>query len=116
MVGLEEVAHHADAQALHTVADAGGEVGDWPVDAGRIFRIVAGHGLQQQGAIFNCPGHRTRMVHAERKRQHARTADQAIGGLDAGDAAQRRRTADRAAGIRTGAAQHHSGRYGGTRA
>ena len=37
---------------------------------------------------------------AERQRQHAGAADQAIGRLDAGDAAQRRRAADRPAGVR----------------
>ena len=73
--------------------------------------IVSGHRLQQQRAVLHRPGHRSRVVHAERQRQHAGAADQAVGRLDAGDAAQRRRPADRAAGIGAGAAQDHARRH-----
>ena len=52
MIGLEEVTHHADAQALHAFADLGGEICDRAIDARRVFRIVTGHALQQQRAIL----------------------------------------------------------------
>ena len=110
IVGLEEMPHHADAQPLHALAEIGGEVGHRTIGARRIGRIVAGHRLQQQRAVLHRPGQRPGVVQRERQRQHAGAADQAVGGLDAGDAAQRRGPADRAAGVRAGAAEDHAGR------
>jgi len=72
---------------------------DRAVGAGRIFRIVPGNRLQQDRAIFDRPGHRTGMIEGERIGVDAGTADEPVGRLQPDDAAQRRRAADRTAGI-----------------
>ena len=109
VVGLEEMARHADAQALHALAETGGEIGCRTIGAGGIVRVVPGHRLQQQRAVLDSPGERAGVVQRVGQRQYAGARAQAVSGLDTGQTAQRRGTADRAAGVRPGAAQHHAG-------
>ena len=110
IIHLMEVADHADTQAFGALVQIGREVRHRAIGAGRIERIVARHRLQQQGAILHRPGHRAGMVQRLRQRQHAAAAGQSVGRLDPGEPHKRRRAADRAAGIRAGAAQHQPGR------
>ena len=105
VVHLVEVVDHADAHALDAGAEQRGVVGIGSRRAGGIARIVAGERLQHQRAVLRGPRHRTDMIERERRGCDAGAADQPIGRLDAGDAAQRRGTADRAAGIGADAAE-----------
>ncbi len=52
------------------------------------------------------------MIETEGERQHTGSADEAIGRLDAGDAVERRGTADRAARVRAHAAEDEAGGHG----
>ena len=114
VVQLVEMVDHADAQALDAATELRGVVRDRSRRAGRIARIVAGERLQHQRAVLGGPCHRPDMVQREGRRCDAGAADQPIGRLDAGDAAQRRRAADRAAGVGTDAAQDQPGGDAGT--
>jgi hypothetical protein len=72
------------------------------LERGRIARVEAGHGVQQQRAVFGALGHRPGLVEAGGEGDHAVARDHAVGRLEAGEAAQGRRLADRAAGVGAG--------------
>ena len=108
-VGLVEVADEADAQALHPGVETGAEVRHRHISGAGVAWIVAGDRLQHDGAVLDIPGQRAAIVHRPGQRQDAALADAAIGRLDAGDAAEGGRQADRAAGV----AAHRDRREGG---
>ena len=69
---------------------------------GRIHRIEAAHGREQQGAVLRRARHRPSLVEARGVGDEAITRCAAVGGFDAGDAAKCGGLADRSAGIRAG--------------
>src|SRR5438067_194803 len=103
----------ADLHALDAAAEPRRIVGDRPVGARRIARVVAGEDLQHQRAILGGPRHRADVVEAECRRGDPGAADETVGRLDAGDAAQRGGPADRAAGVGADAAENETGRDAG---
>ena len=84
---------------LHAARAGGGEVGHRHVGAGGILRIVPGHRAQQDRAILHRAGERPGLVERGGERHDAPARAPPIGRLDAGDAAERGRLADRAAGV-----------------
>ena len=74
-----------------------------------IARVVAFHEAQQQAQIGGAARHRAALVEAGRERHHAVAGDAPVGRLEAADAAERGRLADRAAGVRSGRRRHEAG-------
>ena len=88
------------------------------IGAGRVVRIVAGQHLQGDRRVLHVAAQRSAMIQCPGQRKHAAPRDAAIGRLDPHQPAPRRRTADRAAGIRAHRHAHHArgdrgGRTGG---
>jgi hypothetical protein len=90
----EELLRHADAQAAQVWSERGAVVRHRLVHAERVLRVVAGDGLQDQGAVGGAAAHRAGVVQRPVQRHHAAQADAAVGRLEAGDAAERSRYAD----------------------
>ena len=65
-----------------------------------VHRVVTRDRLEQQRRVGDGVGERPDLVEARREGDQAEPADRAVGRLDADDAAQRGRLADRAAGVR----------------
>src|SRR5690606_8699645 len=81
------------------------------VEAGGVtVEVGAAHLAQQQGAVFGAAAHGASLVERRGERDHAVAAGAAIGGLDAGDAAEASGLADGATGVGTG---HGGGQTGG---
>ena len=102
---------HADAQPLHPAAACGREVRHRTVGGGAVLRIEPGHRIAAavaQSATERPNG--ARVVQRGGERHHAVAAAPAIGRLDPGDPAQRRRLPDRAAGIGPRRAHRQPGR------
>jgi hypothetical protein len=108
---------HADAQAGQRLAQFAREVfvhaAQFRRQRGRIALVEAGHGVQQQRAVFGGLGHRAALVQRRGKRDHAEARHAAVGRLDAGDAAERGRLADRAAGVGAGGGRRQARGHGG---
>ena len=68
-------------------------------DRGRVHRVVTGDRLEQGGGVAHVAGERAHLVEGGGEGDQAVAADQPVGRLDADDAAQGRRLADRAAGV-----------------
>ncbi len=84
------------------------------VQRGRVaLGVRPAHGRQQQGAVLGRAGHRAGLVEAGREGDHAVARGAAVGRLDAGDAAERGRLADRAAGVGAGGARCQACGHGG---
>ena len=113
--GAEVFARQADAQAGQRLAQCGQVVIDRLVDAGRVLRIEAGHGAQQQGAVLGGAGQRAALVEAGGVGDHAPARDPAVGGLDAGEVGQRGWLADRAAGVGAGRRRQQARGHGSSR-
>ena len=103
-----------DAHALDRTVRGGAVVDLGRLGRGLVVGIVARQHVEHQRVVFDRPGERARGVEAERQREDAAAADQAVGRLDAGGAAEARRIADRAAGV--GAHGAHAERGGDGRA
>ena len=88
-----------DPQASDITGQRRPVIRDRAIGAGRIFGIMPGDRLQEDRAILDGPRHRTGMIEGEGIGVDAGTADEPIGRLQPDDAAQRRRAADRTAGI-----------------
>ena len=112
IVALMEVADDADAFAAHALGEARVEIGHRAIGAAGVCRVMAGHGLQQQGDIFHRPGHGAGMVEGLGEGQDAGAWAEPIGGLDAGNAAKGCGAADGAARVRAGAAHDDAGGNG----
>ena len=72
---------------------------DVGLGAAGVARIVASQRLQQQCVIGDGAGHRADMIQREGQRKHAAAADEAIGRLQADDAANAGGIAHRTAGV-----------------
>ena len=66
-----EMADHANAQPLHAAIQARKQIRPRAIGGRWIGCVMPGHGIQQQRAIFHCPGHGPGSVQALRKGQHA---------------------------------------------
>ena len=110
IAALVECAHEADAHPFERARKCRTVVGERLIGAARIQRVVPGHRLEEEGAVLDRPGKRTRVVEGVGERQDAAARDEAVGRLDPGDAAVVGRPADRAAGIRAGPGEHQAGR------
>ncbi len=64
-----------------------------------VARVLAGHRLQEQRGVGRVARERARLVERGGEGDHAVAADRAVGRLEPDDPAQRRRLADRAAGV-----------------
>ena len=78
--------------------------------AGGIPRVVAGDHLQEQCGVLDRQGHGADLIERGGERDQAVAADEAVGGLEADDAAEGGGLADGAAGIGAEAAEAHAGR------
>ena len=96
---LEQVAHEADAQALHAGLEPGGEVLGGPLDARGVHRVLAADGVEHERALLDRLGERPDLVERARERDAPVAGDASVGGLHRHRAAQRARLADRAAGV-----------------
>ena len=47
MIGFEKMADHPDAEPLYAPAKSRCVIGDLAIHAGRVFRVMARHGLQK---------------------------------------------------------------------
>ena len=116
----EILARHADAQARQGLIQVARKIFRHAAlfrrQAGRVALVEAGHGGEQQGAVFGRAGHRAALVQRRGKGDHAEARHAAIRRLDAGDAAKSGRLADRAARVGAGGRWRQAGRHGGSRA
>ena len=94
---------HADAQAGQRLVQVAREVfahvALFRRQAGRVALVEADHFIEQQRAVFGGLRDRAALVERGGERDHAEARHAAVGRLDAGDAAERGRLADRAAGV-----------------
>ncbi len=95
----EELLRHADAQTLCALAQVARVVLVRAIHAGRVLRVEAEHGIEDQRGVFRRAGHDAGLVQAGGERDHAPARCLPISWLDAGDSGKCRRFADRAAGI-----------------
>ena len=99
--GIEEFLRQADALAGDRTAELCRIVRHRQVGGGRVARIETRHRAQQQRRIFGAQRQHASLIEARGKGHHAVTGYPAIGRLQAGDPGERRRLADRTAGIGT---------------
>src|SRR4030067_44901 len=76
-------------------------------------RVASGDRLEDEGDVGGGPRHRPHVVERPAQGHDAAAADAAVGGLDAGDAAERGGDAYGAAGVGAESAQGHAGGGGG---
>ncbi len=114
IVGFVEMPNDADLHALDVAAEFAAIVRDRAIGARWITRVVPRERLQQDGAILHRPSHRANVIAAECGRRDAAAADESVSGLDAGNTAERRRAADRAARIGSQATENKARGDGGT--
>src|SRR3546814_19119050 len=69
----------ADLQALDRTIEATEQIIDRSLDAGRVERIEAGHGLQHVRGIFGRTRDDAGLIEAGRERNHAETRHAAVG-------------------------------------
>ncbi|AEM41803.1 hypothetical protein KVU_1964 [Ketogulonicigenium vulgare WSH-001] len=109
-------ARDADGLAANIAGQGGFEIGHGQIGTCRILGVGAGHGGQHNRCVAHVLGHRARLIQRGSIGDNAPARDAAIGRLDAGDAGEGRRLADRAAGIRAGGGQTQIGRNRRSRA
>ena len=78
-----------------------------------VERVVPGDDLEEQRGVGDGGGERADLVEARGEGDQPVAADRAVGRLDADDAAQRRRLADRAAGVGAERQRREAGGHGG---
>ena len=93
-----ELARHAEAEALRSVA-RGQLDSALDADRGRVAVVAALHGAQQQRGVGDVARERSALVERRGEGDHPVAGDRAVGRLQADDPAQRRRLADRPAGV-----------------
>ena len=84
---------------LQSAVSAGGVVGHRRVERGRVARVVAGDDVHHQRGVGDGARQRADLVERGGEGDQAVAADPAVGRLEADDAAQRGRLADRAARV-----------------
>ena len=104
------LARNADLEPANILAEGGREIRHRHRRRGRIAGIVADHALQQHRRIAHGARHRTRLVEAGSERDDTPARAATVGRLDAHNAAERGRLADRAAGIGPGGGEAKPGR------
>ncbi len=100
---LQRLAEQA-AEVFHVATATGFQTGG-------IAWVKAGHGRQQQRAIFGRARHRAALVQRRSESDHAVARHAAVRRLDPGNARERCRLADRAAGVRSGCSRRQIGRH-----
>ena len=89
---------HAEPQAVEPLGagqlDAARDPG-----RGRVARVATLHRAQHQGRVGDRPGQRAALIERGGEGDHPVAGDRAVGRLQADDPAERRRLADRAAGV-----------------
>ena len=108
---VEILPRDAYRQSAHPVPQGGQVIRHRHVGGSGILGIVAGDGLQHNGAVRHRPGHGAAVILGPGQRHYAVVANPPEGGLDAGNAAQRRRAPDAAAGVRAQGAHTQAGRH-----
>src|SRR5690606_27864064 len=83
--------------------------------AGGVLRVETGHGAEHQRAVLGGAGQRAALVETGGIGDHAPARNTAVGGLDAGEVGQRRRLADRSAGVGAGGGRQQARGDGGGR-
>ncbi len=109
-----ELPRHPDPEAAqvlarrhrHAALDAG---------RGRVAGIAPDHRAEQQGRVGHVTGERPALVERRGEGDHPRAGDRSVGGLEPDDAAERRRLADRAAGVGADRTRSQASRHGGGR-
>ncbi len=81
-------------------------------DRGRVARVAALDGLEQERRVGDVPGQRAALVERGGEGDHPVAGDRAVGGLHADDPAERGRLADRAAGVGADRAGREAARDG----
>ena len=112
-VAFVEMANEADAQIAHPTVQHPTEAARRGRGTARVGRIVAGDRIQQQRVVGDGAGQRTDVVQSEGQRKDAPPRHQAIGRLQADDAAGTGRIAHRAAGIGSERQREQAGRDAG---
>ena len=108
--GAEEFARQANLQACQRLVQAARVVFLRTLQTGRIARIEAGHDVEQQAAILGGLRHRASLIETGSEGDHAVARNHAVGRLQTGDAAQRRRLTNRSAGIGAGSGRRQTRR------
>src|SRR6516165_7241550 len=111
-----EMPDDADPQASDVLAEQRPIVGYRLVGASGIAGIMSGDHLEHQRVVAHGAGHRADMVEREGERCDAAAADPAISRFHAGNAANRGRIADRAAGVGAKRRRKEAGGEAGTAA
>ena len=106
----------ADLEALDVAAEQRAPVGGLEVDGGAVLGVVAGHCLEQEGGVLDVAAEGAGLVERGGEGDDAEARAAAVGGLDAGDAAEGGGLADGAAGVGAGGGECYAGRHGGSRA
>ena len=86
-------------------------VGDRHRRRGRVALVAPGHRVEQRGGVAGVAGERPDLVERRGEGHDPVAADPAVGRLHPDDAGQRRRLADRAAGVGADAQRHVEGRH-----
>ena len=106
------MAEDADLEAAQILAERLAIRGDRPPDTARVLRVVPGQRLQRQRAVLDGPRQGATVVERVGVRDHAGPAHQAERRHEPNDAAERRRPADRSAGIGAERQRDHARRHG----
>src|SRR5439155_13724192 len=99
----------ADAEPFQAGAEFGAEIGHGQVDGRWVGRVVAGDRVEDEGAIARGPGQGPGVVERPVQGYDATDADPAVGGLDAGDAAEGGGNADATARVGAEGAEAKAG-------
>ncbi|MNF33456.1 hypothetical protein D3C84_142710 [compost metagenome] len=110
--GIEAAAEvfpgQADTQAVQRLAKRRQIVIDRLLDAGGVLGVETGHGLQHQRAILGGARQGAALIEAGGVGDHAPARYPSIGRFDSGEVGQRRRLADRAAGVGAGSGRQQT--------
>src|SRR5256886_12919886 len=106
------MAEDADLEAAQILAERLAIRGDRPPDTARVLRVVPGQRLQRQRAVLDGPRQGAAVVERVGVRDDAGPAHQAERRHEPDDAAERRRPADRSAGIGAERQRDHARRHG----
>ena len=97
-LGIHEAAHHADAHTRDILLACGAETG-LHILRRAVQGVMTAQGVHRGGGVLDAAGERADLIERAAEGNHAVTADRAIGGLDAHDAAEAGGLADGAARV-----------------
>ncbi len=112
---VEEVVDHADPEPVDSVTERPEQARWRPVEGGGVGRVVAGDHLEGERSVGDAGGERADLVEGAGKGDQAVAGDEAVGGLDPDDAAERGRLADGTSGVRAEPGRDEAGGDGGGR-